>query len=88
MKKSIILSAVALASLGLAACGGKAADDASNAEIELNETMAPVVNETLDAAPAENAAAPVNQTADVAADAADAAKDAAAAAAEAAANHM
>ncbi|MFM7028105.1 MAG: hypothetical protein ACKOXK_05445 [Chakrabartia sp.] len=88
MKKSIILSAVALAALGLAGCGQKAADQASNAEIELNDTMAPVANESLEAAPVANATKAEETTNDVAADAADAAKDAAAAAAAAAANHM
>ena len=90
MKKSIILTCVALASLGLAGCGQKASDDASNAELALNETMEPLANEPVEAAPAPApvAEAATNTTKDVAADAADAAKDAAQAAAEAAANHM
>ena len=87
MKKSILVPFVLIAALGVAACGGKAAEESSNAEMALNETMEPVVNEPVEAAPAANEAA-TNATKDVAADAADAAKDAAKAAAEAAANHM
>jgi hypothetical protein len=88
MKKSIILPAIALIALGLAGCGQSVSDQASNAEGELNETMAPVENDVLEA----NSPAPAEmdegeKTNQAASDAADAAKQAAAAAAEAAANH-
>jgi hypothetical protein len=90
MKKSLLLGAVALASLGLAGCGEKAVDDAANAEVALNDTMNAADNEMLEAAPAlaNDAADAANETTDAAADAADAAKDAAEAAAAAAANKM
>ena len=82
-----ILLGLLFASLGLSACGGKAVDDASNAEVALNETMEPVLNEPVEALPVANEAV-ANATKDVVADAADNAKDAAKAAAEAAAKHM
>lgn len=87
MKKSILVPVILFASLGVSACGGKAVDDASNAEVALNETMEPVLNEPVEALPVANEAV-ANATKDVVADAADNAKDAAKAAAEAAANHM
>lgn len=88
MKKSIILPAIAVLALGLAGCGEKANEQETNAEFELNEVMAPVDNETIEANTAEPEE--VNQsakTAEAAESQADAAKDAAAAAAAAAANH-
>lgn len=88
MKKSILAPVILFATLGLSACGGKAVDDASNAEVALNETLEPVVNEPVEAQPATNEAAPPAEAKDVVTDAADNAKDAAKAAAEAAANHM
>lgn len=88
MKKSIILPALAVIALGLAGCGKKADENAYNAELELNETIAPVENETIEANKAEPEEANESEkTAQAAEEAADAAKDAAEAAAAAAANH-
>lgn len=93
MKKSIVLSFVLAASMGLAACGEKAADEAANAEALADNTMEAVSNEAMgaveDAANAAGSAADAaTNAADAASTAADAAKDAAGAAAEAAANKM
>ena len=93
MKKSIVLSFVLAASMGLAACGEKAADEAANAEALADNTMEAVSNEAMgaveDAANAAGSAAEAaTNAADAASTAADAAKDAAGAAAEAAANKM
>ncbi len=93
MKKSIVLSFVLAASMGLAACGEKAADEAANAEAMADNTMESVTNEALGAVDeaanaAGSAAEAATNAADAASTAADAAKDAAGAAAEAAANKM
>lgn len=90
MKKSIVLSFALAASMGLAACGEKAADQAANAEALADNTMEAVSNEAVGAVEtATNAAdAAASNAADAASTAADAAKDAAGAAAEAAANKM
>ena len=87
MKKLLAATLIAAASLGLAACGEKAVDDPSNAELAVNETMDNVGDEALEATPAPNSTA-TNQTSDPAGDAANAAKDAISAAADAAENHM
>jgi len=93
MKKSIVLSFVLAASMGLAACGEKAADEAANAEALADNTMEAVSNDAMgvveDATNAAGSAAEAaTNAADAASTAADAAKDAAGAAAEAAANKM
>lgn len=90
MKKSIVLSFVLAASMGLAACGEKAADEAANAEALADNTMEAVSNEAMgDAANAAGSAAEAaTNAADAASSAADAAKAAAGAAADAAANKM
>jgi len=93
MKKSIVLSFVLAASMSLAACGEKAADEAANAEALADNTMEAVSNEAMGAAEsaanaADAAAGAATNAADAASTAADAAKDAAGAAAEAAANKM
>ena len=93
MKKSIVLSFVLAASMGLAACGEKAADEAANAEALADNTMEAVTNEAMGAAEtaanaADAAAGAATNAADAASSAADAAKSAAGAAAEAAANKM
>jgi hypothetical protein len=93
MKKSIVLSFVLAASMGLAACGEKAADEAANAEAMADNTMEAVSNEAMgavgDAANAAGSAAEAaTNAADAASSAADAAKAAAGAAADAAANKM
>lgn len=86
MKKLFALSLLAPATLGLAACGEKVVDDASNVEMITNETMDVVNDEALESAPLEMNTTATNETADPVDQAADAAKEAARAAAEAAAN--